>query len=257
MKHGFSLVELSIVLVILGLLTGGILGGQSLMKAAELRSITQDVNRYQIAINTFQDQYMGLPGDLEIATKYWGDDNSACADAAIADGSPGTCNGNGDGEINYPGAASVTGETFQLWHQLTLAGLLEGTYTGIAGSGAAIHHVVGTNSPKSTYSNGGWRAWTGNATGGGSTNSYEVSYINSFELGAPIENSSTSGPLLTPEEAWNVDQKMDDGIPGMGKVVARYWDDACATATSNTDYDAPYKLSDDSVQCALLFRQVF
>ena len=257
MKQGFSLVELSIVLVILGLLTGGILGGQSLIKAAELRSIPQELSKYQIAISMFQDEYMDLPGDLEIATRYWGDNSSACADAAITDGSPGTCNGNGDGAIRYPGAASVTGEAFQLWHHLTLAGLLEGSYTGIAGSGAAIHHIVGVNSPKSKYPNGGWRAWTGNATGGGSANSYQVSYVNSFELGAPVADSATVGPLLTPEEAWNIDQKMDDGIPGMGKIVARYWDDACATATSNTDYDAPYKLSDDSVQCALLFRQAF
>jgi len=52
-RHGFSLVELSIVLVILGLLTGGILGGQSLIRAAELRSIASDLFRYGTAVNSF------------------------------------------------------------------------------------------------------------------------------------------------------------------------------------------------------------
>ncbi|PZU43073.1 MAG: prepilin-type cleavage/methylation domain-containing protein, partial [Sphingomonas sp.] len=62
--HGFSLVELSIVLVILGLLTGGILGGQSLIRAAEIRSIGVDFNRFSTATYTFRDKYMGLPGDI-------------------------------------------------------------------------------------------------------------------------------------------------------------------------------------------------
>ena len=46
MKQGFSLVELSIVLVILGLLTGGILAGQNLIRAAELRAVTTQINNF-------------------------------------------------------------------------------------------------------------------------------------------------------------------------------------------------------------------
>ena len=56
-ESAFSLVELSIVLVILGLLVGGILGGQSLIKAAELRSITSDIESYRVAVNSFKIKY--------------------------------------------------------------------------------------------------------------------------------------------------------------------------------------------------------
>ena len=52
MRSAFSLVELSIVLVILGLLTGGILTGQSLIRAAELRSVTSQMQQYRVAVYT-------------------------------------------------------------------------------------------------------------------------------------------------------------------------------------------------------------
>lgn len=69
--RGFSLVELSIVLVILGLLTGGILAGQSLIRASELRSVSTELQRYSSAIYSFRDQYMALPGDMLNATSFW------------------------------------------------------------------------------------------------------------------------------------------------------------------------------------------
>jgi prepilin-type N-terminal cleavage/methylation domain-containing protein len=69
-QRGFSLVELSIVLVILGLLTGGILAGQSLIRAAELRSITTQFNQYVSATQSFRDKYMALPGDMPNATRF-------------------------------------------------------------------------------------------------------------------------------------------------------------------------------------------
>jgi prepilin-type N-terminal cleavage/methylation domain-containing protein len=61
MKAAFSLVELSIVLVILGLLTGGILTGQNLIRAAELRAVVTEFNRYQTAVRTFEDKYSPFP----------------------------------------------------------------------------------------------------------------------------------------------------------------------------------------------------
>lgn len=95
--RGFSLVELSIVLVILGLLTGGILAGQSLIRAAELRSYITDVQRYPAAVNAFKDKYFAYPGDMANATKFWGalggdgTGNDAACQALSASGLP-TCN---------------------------------------------------------------------------------------------------------------------------------------------------------------------
>ncbi len=149
MKQAFSLVELSIVLVILGLLTGGILAGQSLIRAAEVRSVGTDYNRYVAATQTFRDKYMAIPGDMNNATRFWTRQVNAShcvTNSAAAVSTPGTCDGNGDGNVyGWSPNASESGESFQFWRQLALAGLVEGSYTGLAGSGGVAHHTIGTN----------------------------------------------------------------------------------------------------------------
>lgn len=67
-RNAFSLVELSIVLVILGLLVGGILAGQSLIRASELRAVTSEQARIVTAIQAFRDKYFALPGDMRNAS---------------------------------------------------------------------------------------------------------------------------------------------------------------------------------------------
>src|SRR3954463_15618522 len=63
-KLGFTLIELSIVLVIIGLIVGGILVGQDLIKAAEIRATVGQIEKYNSAVNTFRTKYNGIPGDL-------------------------------------------------------------------------------------------------------------------------------------------------------------------------------------------------
>src|ERR1017187_10122680 len=64
MKAGFTLVELSIVLVIIGLIIGGVLVGRDLISAAEVRAQISQIEKYQTAVNTFRDKYGYLPGDI-------------------------------------------------------------------------------------------------------------------------------------------------------------------------------------------------
>jgi cytochrome bd ubiquinol oxidase subunit II len=61
---GFTLVELAISLVIIGLIVGGVLAGQGLIKAATVRSVVSDIERYNAAATTFRSKFGGLPGDL-------------------------------------------------------------------------------------------------------------------------------------------------------------------------------------------------
>lgn len=261
--RGFSLVELSIVLVILGLLTGGILAGQSLIRASELRAVTAEYQRYAAAVNTFRDKYFAIPGDMREATRFWGHlTGTGCTNntSAAANTTTGTCDGTGDGWLASPGAASQSGELFQLWRQLALAGLIEGSYTGIATATAANDAVIGTNVPQSKLGNAGWSAQAA-VNYGGDGQAYAVDYGNMFVFGGKTNNSLTYNAVLKPEEAWNIDTKMDDGKPAQGKVIARYWSNACAAADdgshANNDLVASYKLGDSTIQCSLHFRQQF
>lgn len=250
MKKGFSLVELSIVLVILGLLTGGILGGRNLIKAAELRAAAQELQQWQTAVNTFQAKFLGLPGDLKNAEQFWGD----------GDSTGDTWNGDGNGVIDEPSAASAPGEYFTFWQQLALGGLIPGEYSGLAGGSKPYHALIGENVPASKYSNGGWSILNSDWTGG-HTQSYAINYGNHFRFGAQNGDRPTDEPLLTPADAWNLDTKIDDGLPAKGNVIARYWNNACSKADdgshASANFEASYKLEDETIQCSLMIKNPF
>jgi prepilin-type N-terminal cleavage/methylation domain-containing protein len=256
MRAAFSLIELSIVLVILGLLTGGILTGQNLIRAAELRSVITEFKTYQTSVMTFRDKYFAIPGDMRNATDFW-EAMTNCGAASPSGTDTETCNGDGDGTIENAGSPEETGESFGFWQQLANAGLVEGSYTGIAGAGNVMTAVPATNTPRSKMSNGTWLprylepAWSGN------TVEFNVLHLNFFVFGAARTNDWPNGGILQPEEAWNIDTKIDDGKPGRGRVISSGWDNVCANATSKDDLDADYLLSNKEVVCTLRFVRLF
>ncbi|PZP84250.1 MAG: hypothetical protein DI582_09285 [Azospirillum brasilense] len=254
----FSLVELSIVLVILGLLTGGILGGQSLIRAAELRSVATDYSRYATAKNTFRDKYFSMPGDFQDATRFWGRSSASawCVtnSSAAVNAATGVCDGNGDGRLANAAAASQSGELFQFWRQLANAGLIEGTYDGLAGAGGAVDHDYGTNSPRAKISSTGWGASYDNNAGGATSGVFRLDYTNSFVVGRD-DTAWADGQSMKPEEVWNIDTKMDDGRPHLGKVHAYPFGNNCTTAASNTDTSGDYALNLSTTTCSPIFRE--
>lgn len=244
MQRGFSLVELSIVLVILGLLTGGILAGQSLIRAAELRSVSTEISKYKAAMNTFRDKYFAVPGDMATATQFWG--NPASCPGTAGTGTQ-TCNGNGDGIISGTGAANQYSENFMFWQHLANAGLIEGSYTGRAGSLSSLDSNT-TNVPVSKLSPGLWFAFNWNQTYT-STSGFDGTFRdNMLQLGSVAAGSSPGTALLKPEELWNIDTKMDDGKPAYGMVRDRWWA-TCTTATASNQLSADYALNVATVSC--------
>lgn len=261
-RHAFSLVELSIVLVILGLLVGGVLSGQSLIRAAELRAVTTEYSRYVTSVQSFRDKYFALPGDMNNATRFWGrlNGNADCvtnSSPVSAVATPGACDGNGDGLIGTGVAASQSAEYVQIWRQLALAGLIEGSYAGLIGSGGVFDCTAGTVCPRSRVNNAVWNVYYLAPNYAGDTVAYAYDYGNYFSVGGTNTGSLALNPVLKPEEAWNIDTKLDDGKPATGKVIVRYWNNACATSTSNTDYTGNYKLTDSALQCMLYFVKAF
>lgn len=262
MNKAFSLVELSIVLVILGLLTGGILAGQNLIRAAEIRSVSTQINQYTTAIHTFRDKYFALPGDMRNATKFWGAQTgaatdgivTACANLTTPATSQATCNGNGDGYIGLSSAGHGF-ERFRAWQHLANAGLIEGTYDGIPAEGGINGNdvIVGDNSPRGRISNAGVSI-THVVTSDAPTHFVDGVSANVFVYGGNHSAGPNYGHVLSNEEAWNIDTKMDDGLPAQGSVFS--WKTTstivpnCAT---NSTSAAEYDLTRTGNQCSLFF----
>ena len=258
-KNGFSLVELSIVLVVIGLLVGGVLAGKSLLRSADMRSIVAQYHKYVTAGQAFKDKYGELPGDMPNATTYWGTANAnpaTCVDTATTTGTA-TCNGDGNGSI---GVAAGSNELYRFWQQLSNAGLIDGKYDGIS-HGSTEGSATAANSPAGRAGNGLW--WVADISDRTSDGSiFDGAYGNTFEYGFPIVNGDPAGAIFTPTELWNIDSKLDDGYPGTGKVMARdingWTGTNCTTATaSNQTTTAKYNLSNSNILCSMLFPHVF
>ena len=123
MKHqqsGFTLVEIAIVLVIVGLLLGGVLKGQELINSAKAKSYASDFRTIQTALYGFQDRFKGIPGDLAGA-------NTKIAGATLASTPAGTI---GNGQINgLWDSVTATDESCLAWQHIRLAGFAAGSTT--------------------------------------------------------------------------------------------------------------------------------
>lgn len=270
-RHGFSLVELSIVLVILGLLTGGVLGGQALIKASQLRSVQADLNRYVAAATAFRDKYGELPGDLNNAVKYWGAQAGTTTDgtdatcAALRGANPAvgtvTCNGDGDGHISNDDFTNSTRaswyEVWRAWQHMANAGLVEGSYTGVSDDATSyLAGAAGKNIPSSKISGALGFAFTWADAAGTTAATWlfpgtRGNYLR-FGGGDRVDNGTI---ILRADEMWNLDTKMDDGRPGTGRM--RPYLSSKKTGCSNSDDPAVsvYLLSDNTPNaCNLLFK---
>ena len=116
-QTGFTLIELAIVLVIIGLLLGGVLRGQELINSAKVKNMARDFQNVQVYIYGYQDKFKALPGD----------------DAAVANhvtgGTPGaTAAERGNGVINGTWNTTTDGaESCVFWQHTRLAGLAPGS----------------------------------------------------------------------------------------------------------------------------------
>lgn len=274
MKQAFSLVELSIVLVVLGLLTGGILTGQNLIRASELRAVATEFQSFQSAVNTFRSKYFAIPGDMTNATDFWGAEASCPLAAVGTVPKTVTCNGEGDGRLGYwgenPGFGTINQEEFRFWQHLANAGLIGGSYPGTPVSGVAHRQesTVGVNIPASKAGNVGWYAGhIQNQSISHTLGMLDGVYKNVLIIGAPNygghEGVYMPSGFLTSEEAWSIDKKMDDAKPGTGRVRTHWRDAVGGSCLSGVSHGAvvsatiEYDLASTSARCVLVFPRAF
>ena len=226
-KNGFSLLELSVVLTVIALVAGGVMVGKDMIRQSGVRSIMTDVQKVKGAVDTFRETYQALPGDMPNATNIWGT-AAVCPPTADFQG-PATCNGNGNGMLLINDiAASVAPEWFYAWQHLANAKLIEGSYTGRPGAGGVRQAVPGVNVMAGKMRGTGFTLDTELIVVENNTSFWSGNYMLLLFFGTQT-SGHTFGYTLTPEEAYRIDEKMDDGKPGLG--IVRAYKDAAIPAT--------------------------
>lgn len=247
-RAGFTLVELSIVLVIIGLITGGILFGKDLIKAAEIRAQVTQFAEFDVAIKTFRLKYAdSIPGDITdtIRNAY-----------GICCGNP-LANGNGIIE-GYNGVSSSVYPTYTLYSEpitffqnLSLAGLIKGRYLTCFG---CYSYEDGMQFPRAKIANAGIFAYSKADT--------RLAYFLGLNRSvtdnstSAVSNLSTAG-IIRAMDAYALDAKTDDGLPTTGKIRSATItalrpaydtsDGNCSTASTNL-----YNVQNTNTDCRLI-----
>ena len=201
-QSGFTLVEIAIVLVIIGLLLGGILKGQELVTSARVRNLADQNSGVQAAYFGFIDRYRNLPGDMN-ATQA----NNAIGDPILAGNNIG---GNGNGQIDdgsFPEATAV-------WAHLQTSGFITGGYPGDPGGGVATAAAyAGVNAAGLNYA-------PTNAFLGPVLLANLDEYIQ-VAAGVPaVRLAYVFGNQIPVNVMRELDVKIDDGIPDTGVMRA-------------------------------------
>jgi prepilin-type N-terminal cleavage/methylation domain-containing protein len=132
-QTGFTLIEIAIVLVIIGLLLGGVLKGQELINSAKVKNLATDFKNIPVYIYGYQDKFRALPGDdAQAQSHVQGASNAQTPTTCNNNVAPasGNCTGNGliDGLWN---STTLTDEVQLFWQHVRLAGLAPGPTAGV------------------------------------------------------------------------------------------------------------------------------
>ncbi|MFK5968570.1 MAG: prepilin-type N-terminal cleavage/methylation domain-containing protein [Candidatus Marithrix sp.] len=136
-QNGFTLVEIAIVMVIIGLLLGGVLKGQEIITNAKIKNLENDFSGVTAAIYSYQDRYRALPGDDGRAQARFGITETSSADKIG--------NGNIEGDFN---STTETDESNLLWAHLRSAGLVDGDASNNALPVNSFSGITGVSSDK-------------------------------------------------------------------------------------------------------------
>ncbi len=250
-QQGFTLVEVSIVLVVIGLLVGGVLVGKDLVRASQLNALGIEKNKLESAIGTFKEKYLALPGDIPNAFSFW---TASCGTdtTTIATG----CNGDGNGSIDR----LDLGENVKAWEHLVRSELIVGGYDG---SGTVLtilgHNVVAlsaTNSFKSRFPSAYWDI----SADGQDADFTAVEGVPPNGLWLVMGSlPSTSNqfliehPNLTAREAFLLDTKLDDGKAATGAMRGDTKAD-CDDLPGTTDYYHLAAIGPEHGGCMLYFQ---
>ena len=248
-QKGFTLIEMSIVLVIIGLIIGGILKGQEIIESSRSKNVLSEIERIRAATNTFIDRYKALPGDFALAQ------NAAAAQARISTSAQ-VVNGNGDGIVSGAsvpttkatisaltgGAAGAAGtaENVPFFTHLSAAKLIG----GVTVSNAAQASFGETSAVPAAAFPG-----TGFTLVYGTDNDVAGAELTAHWLRLHKGTPQVPAAGLLAKQLQSIDVRIDDGLPSNGAVRSGLAVAPCGTLTIAT---ADYEPTVESISCIAL-----
>jgi prepilin-type N-terminal cleavage/methylation domain-containing protein len=215
-RQGFTLVELSIVLVVIGLLIGGVLIGQSMIESTKITAQVRQFQQFDMAVSAFKRKFGGLPADNTIFN--------------LSIGINPVRKGNGDGIVDNLATPCCQwhdgSELANFWFQLTYTNMLQdGKEYRISFNGSRI--CGGDIVPMAKLIAGKHTTWYTNSTSDNlAIEAYGIqstgkNYYTIFQSCTNSSSNSNTANSVAPKDLAAMDNKMDDGNGSTGKVVAR------------------------------------
>lgn len=253
-KSGFTLIEMSIVIVIIGLIVGGVLVAQDLIKAAKWKKIHSQLQEYETAAMTFKLKYDKLPGDMNTASNFFG---TYCQKSGYSNV---FCNGNNNKVINNESraesnpsylvgyqfdSAAFAWESIIFWRHLFLAGLMKQETTGEGKWRFTV--IAGENIPTTEFGMGIAILGKGFFVGKFPVNSGNPA------IGQEPGRAGEAA-VWSKMDQYLFDKKFDDGLPQTGKIkvigttVGGTYTSQCQNLASNI-----YSMSTTPPGCVIIY----
>lgn len=229
-EKGFTLVELAVVMIIVGLLIGGILKGQEMIANAQITATVAQVKGIDAATSTFRDQYDSFPGDM------------ANASTRLPNCTANPCNnGNGNARLDVAvGAiAAIANESGYYFNHMRTTDLL----TGFDGSATA---AFGQAFPIAEAGGGYMIGYVSTAVAPTGFTAAEFRPGHYLVLTGQVAAVANGTGILTPSQAARIDRKIDDGRSNAGSVLSETTA-ACRDA-NNYNEDTPNQLCNIAIR---------
>jgi prepilin-type N-terminal cleavage/methylation domain-containing protein len=227
-QKGFTLIEIAIVLVIIGLLLGGVLKGQELINTARVRALNNTVDGITAAWFSFQDRYRAFPGDYTQAS-------------VNLPGLP--ADGDGNGLVGDDDGNDSPAERAMVWMHLQSAGYITGGYDD---NGAEVTNGNEYGCPVTVCPDNGFGA------------GMNLNYGAMRQAGGGNAHELITGRGIPVEVIAELDRKVDDGAPDSGAmqlgIGGTGWTGNDATACQALNDPTLYGLLTPSANCAAVFR---
>ncbi len=226
-NFGFTLVEISIVMIIIGLLIGGTFSGLAMIDNTKVNSTVQQIKKFEAAAINFKQIYGYYPGDLGNPTSVLSNCESPCDISGNQDGKIGA------GWFGWTGFSAWHYEGNVFWHQLTVASMIEGTVSGGSSGGT----VFGTHIPLSPFDTGYVLSYNGIVSTG---RKGSMIVITNTGFSSPLGGTTANDLVLPGSAAQKLDAKIDDGDAIMGKFLSWNASPPVAAYDINTSYGSRY-----------------